>query len=73
MGGEQQSGDIFVSALRGCKRSGDRARLNSGELGSADLVRANPPFLLFAFTAPVCRVGSVLPGLYDCVVFEAPG
>jgi len=62
MGGEQHSGDIFVSALRGCKRSGDKARLSSGELGSADLVRANPAFLVLAFTA-VCNVGSVLPGL----------
>jgi len=28
MGGEQHSGDIFVSALRGCKRSGDKARVH---------------------------------------------
>lgn len=51
MGGEQHSGDIFVSALRGCNRSGDNARRRSGELGSADLVRANPAFLLPALTA----------------------
>lgn len=35
----------FVSALRGCKRSGDRARRSNGELGSALLGRANDDFL----------------------------
>lgn len=72
MGGEQQSGEIFVSALRGCSRSGDKARRSNGELGSADLVRAKPAFLVVALTA-ACSVGSVLPGLYDCVVLDAPG
>lgn len=74
MGGEQQSGDIrvhFVSALRGCRRSGDRARLNNGELGSEDFVRTNPVFLEPAVT--VCTTGNDPPGLYDCVVFDEPG
>lgn len=74
MGGEQHSGDISVhldSALLGCKRSGDNARRNSGELGSDDFVRTKPDFLLPAVT--VCTTGNEPPGLYDCVVFEEPG
>lgn len=44
----QHNGEIehFVSAaLRGCKRSGDSARRNSGELGSALFGRTNEDFL----------------------------
>lgn len=43
----QHSGEMehFTSAaLRGCKRSGERARRNNGELGSALLGRANDDF-----------------------------
>lgn len=43
----QQSGDISVhllSALRGCSRSGDRARRSNGDPGSAPFGRANPFF-----------------------------
>lgn len=64
IGGEQHSGDMrvhFVSALRGCRRSGDRARLNKGELGSDDFVRTNPVFLLPAVT--VWTTGKEPPGL----------
>lgn len=44
----QHNGDIehFASAaLRGCKRSGDNARRNNGELGSALFGRTNDDFL----------------------------
>lgn len=74
IGGEQQSGEIsvhFASALRGCRRSGESARRSNGELGSALLVRTKP--LFFEPLDMACTVGSELPGLYDCVVFEAPG
>lgn len=97
----QHNGEMehFTSAaLRGCKRSGDRARRNSGELGSALLGRANddffpPEMVVILFVLDVIFVdvefgvfgpllvselfklvlfGNAQPGLYDCVVFEAP-
>lgn len=94
------SGDIehFVSALRGCRRSGDNARRSNGELGSALFGRANDDFFpldmvemlaLIAFVDVELELlfdplfvnelfklelfGTAQPGLYDCVVFEAPG
>lgn len=88
----------LVSALRGCRRSGDSARRSSGELGSALFGRANDDFLplemfvMLALTAltdvelellldPLLvselfkleLFGMAQPGLYDWVVFEAPG
>lgn len=89
----------FVSAaLRGCKRSGDNARRNSGELGSALFGRTNDDFfppdivvmlllldaifvdvefgvfepLLVKELFKLVLFGNAQPGLYDCVVFEAP-
>lgn len=97
------SGEIehLLSALRGCKRSGDNARRSNGELGSALFGRANDDFLpldrldidvmlvlaalldavmvLFGDPQLVNELfrlelfGMAQPGLYDCVVFEAPG
>lgn len=94
----QHSGDIdLVSAAeRGCSRSGERARRNSGELGSALFGLANDVFLVpatlvvvddaeLALPAVQCPplllnelfrlalLGITQPGLYDWVVFEAPG
>lgn len=95
------NGDIehFASAaLRGCRRSGDRARRSSGELGSALFGRTNDDFLppdivvlLLEFDVIFIDVefgvfdpllvnelfklvlfGTPQPGLYDCVVFDAP-
>lgn len=97
----QHNGEMehFTSAaLRGCKRSGDRARRSNGELGSALLGRANddffpPEIVVMLFVHDVIFVdvefgvfdpllvselfklvlfGNAQPGLYDCVVFEAP-
>lgn len=97
----QHNGDIehFASAaLRGCNRSGDNARRNNGELGSALFGRTNDDFLppeivviLLAFDVVFVVVefgvfdpllvnelfklvlfGNAQPGLYDCVVFDAP-
>lgn len=43
----QHNGESLVSpAERGCKRSGDRARRNNGELGSALFGRANDVFFV---------------------------
>lgn len=45
---EEHSGDInehLLSALRGCKRSGDKARRSNGEPGSAFLGLTNPFFV----------------------------
>uniref|UniRef100_A0A182TFK8 Uncharacterized protein n=1 Tax=Anopheles melas TaxID=34690 RepID=A0A182TFK8_9DIPT len=89
----QQSGDrthLLSAALRGCKRSGERARRSSGELGSAVLARGNPFFVGGVgdppmppatipgttadgspVTASAAAVGNP-PGLYDCVVLDAP-
>lgn len=61
----QHNGEIehFTSAaLRGCKRSGDRARRNSGELGSALFGRANddffpPEMVVMLFVLDVIFVG----------------
>lgn len=72
---EQHSGEIRVhlfSALRGCKRSGDNARLNRGELGSELFVRANPFLLAATWPEFKFELGSP-PGLYDWVVLDAPG
>lgn len=43
----QHSGERthLLSALRGCSRSGERARRSSGELGSAVLARGKPFFV----------------------------
>lgn len=70
IGALQHSGDttILFSALRGCKRSGDRARRNNGELGSALLGRAND----FFATAPVGGPPGNVPGTYACVVLDDP-
>lgn len=96
----QHNGEIdFTSAaLRGCKRSGDNARRNNGELGSALFGRTNDDFLPpeivvmllvldvifvdveFGVLEPllvnelfrVVLFGNAQPGLYDCVVFDAP-
>lgn len=79
----------LVSAVRGCSRSGDRARRNSGEPGS-DVLHGRPndgPAVFLqqpdaAATAAVdadvehdaeLGVDSSEDGLYDCVVFELPG
>lgn len=97
----QHNGDIehFASAaLRGCKRSGDKARRNNGELGSALFGRTNDDFLppdivvmllvldvifvdvefgvfeplLVSELFKLVLFGNAQPGLYDCVVFDAP-
>lgn len=96
----QHNGEIehlASAALRGCKRSGDKARRNSGELGSALLGRTNDFFppdivdILLVFDVIFTDVefgvfdpllvnelfklvlfGNAQPGLYDCVVFDAP-
>lgn len=99
----QHNGEIehFASAaLRGCKRSGDKARRNNGELGSALFGRTNddffpPDIVVMLFVLDVTFVdvvfgvfdpqllvnelfklallfGNAQPGLYDCVVFDAP-
>ncbi|KDR09691.1 hypothetical protein L798_15621 [Zootermopsis nevadensis] len=54
-------------ALRGWRRSGERARRSSGEPGSALLGLPNP------FLLPEPGVDNDVPGLYDCVVLELPG
>lgn len=83
------SGDMeldLVSAVRGCNRSGDRARRNSGDPGS-DVLHGRPnvgPAVFLqqpAAAAPDVPVaGPAAPafdssddGLYDCVVLELPG
>lgn len=97
----QHNGEMehFTSAaLRGCKRSGDNARRNSGELGSALFGRTNDDFLppeivvmllvldvifvdvefgvfdplLVRELFKLVLFGNAQPGLYDCVVFDAP-
>lgn len=96
----QHNGEIehlASAALRGCKRSGDKARRNSGELGSALFGRTNDFFppdivdILLAFDViftddefgvfdpllvnelfKLVLFGNAQPGLYDCVVFDAP-
>lgn len=90
---------MVSAALRGCKRSGDSARRNNGEFGSALFGLAKDDFLptdiavmLFELDVTLVKVefgvfdplpvkeqfklvlfGSAHPGLYDCVVFDAPG
>uniref|UniRef100_A0A182MAG8 Uncharacterized protein n=1 Tax=Anopheles culicifacies TaxID=139723 RepID=A0A182MAG8_9DIPT len=90
----QQSGDkthLLSAALRGCNRSGDKARRSNGELGSAVLARGNPffvggvgdppipPATIPGTTAdgrpvamPIPAAFGSPPGLYDCVVLDAP-
>ena len=64
------NGEIVVpflpSADLGCNLSGERARRNKGEPGSADLGRLNDDF----FAEPGVKLA---PGLYVCVVLEDPG
>ena len=51
--------------LGGCNLSGDNARRSNGEPGSADFGRLKEDFF--------AEFGVKLaPGLYVCVVFEAP-
>lgn len=69
----QHNGEIkahLLSALRGCKRSGDKALRNNGDPGSEPFGRAKP-----FFVCPDTDAVGVLPALgeYDCVVFELPG
>lgn len=85
----QQSGEILLSADRGCNRSGERARLNSGDPGSPLFGRVKLLFFIvvpLVLTPPdifvdvedvlihvVLLVGNAQLGLYDCVVLDAPG
>lgn len=73
IGGGQHNGDISAhfSALLGCKRSGDKARRRSGELGSALFGRAKP-FFGIELLDPLPLFGNP-PGLYDWVVLDEPG
>lgn len=64
---EEGVGLFLLSALRGCRRSGERARRRSGEPGSALFGLPNP------FLLPEPGVEREVPGLYDCVVLELPG
>lgn len=64
---EDGAGLLLLSALRGWRRSGERARRSSGEPGSALFGLPNP----FLFPEP--GVDNEVPGLYDCVVLELPG
>ena len=60
--------DFLPSALRGCSRSGERARRSSGEpsvFGSADFGREKD----FLFGVRLCT----LPGEKDWVALEEPG
>lgn len=81
----QQRGERthLLSALRGCSRSGERARRRRGELGSAVFARGKPFFVGGvgeppSVTMPGMTGGVTLdafgstPGLYDCVVLEEP-
>lgn len=56
---EEGVGFVLLSALRGCNRSGDKARRRRGDPGSA-LLGLPKPFLL-----PEPGVESDVPGLYD--------
>lgn len=78
----------LFSAARGCKRSGDKARRSSGDPGSALFGREKLFFFMFGLMPealvptpalpPACEkllllAGNAEPGLYDCVVLDAPG